>query len=86
MEVVVNIPDKFFVGAENGETLSRQMLEAFAIEEYRQENLSLGQVSELLNLSIDETNRLLKKRRVPLNYTLEDLAEDRRAIEKLLEK
>jgi predicted HTH domain antitoxin len=86
MEVVVKIPDKLFVNTENSERLSRQMLKAFAIEEYRQEKLSLGQVSELLGLSIDETNAFLKKHRVPLNYTFEDLAEDRRAIEKLLKK
>jgi predicted HTH domain antitoxin len=81
MEVVVTIPDKF---VEKNRNLSRQMLEAFAIENYRQEKLSLGQVAELLGFSIDEANDLLKKHRVPSNYSFEDLEQDRRAIEKLL--
>lgn len=58
MNVAVNIPDKFI---ENGQDVSRQMLEAFAIENYRQENLSLGQVAELLDFSTDKANALLKK-------------------------
>lgn len=86
MEVVVNIPDKFFVRSDNSKRISRKMLEAYAIEEYRQESLSLGQVSELLGLSIDETNAILKRHHVPLNYTFEHLEEDRGAIEKLLNK
>ncbi len=83
MEIVITIPDKF---AEKRQNLSRQMLEAFAVENYRQEKLSLGQVAELLGFSIDEANALLKKHRVPLNYTFEDLENDRRTIEKLLSK
>lgn len=81
MEIVITIPDKF---VEKRQNLSRQMLEAFAVENYRQEKLSLGQVAELLSFSIDETNALLKRHRVPLNYTFEDLEQDRKAIEKLL--
>lgn len=83
MEIVITIPDKF---VEKRQNLSRQMLEAFAVENYRQEKLSLGQVAELLGFSIDEANALLKKHRVPLNYTFEDLENDRRTIEKLLSK
>lgn len=81
MEIVVTIPDKFI---EKRQNLSREMLEAFAVENYRLEKLSLGQVAELLGFSIDETNALLKRHRVPSNYTFEDLEQDRQAIEKLL--
>lgn len=66
--------------------LSRQMLEALAIESYRQEKLSLGQVAELLNLSIDETNAFLKRHHVPPNYTFEDMKRDQQAIEMFLKK
>lgn len=86
MNVTVTIPDKLAESLAANTDLSRQMLEAFAIESYRQENLSLGQVAELLNLSIDETNAFLKKHRVPLNYTVEDMQRDRQAIEMFLKK
>ena len=83
MNVAVAIPDKFI---ENRHEISQQMLEAFAVESYRREKLSLGQVAELLSLSIDEANAILKKHRVPLNYTFKDLEQDQKAIEKLLGK
>ncbi len=86
MNVVVTIPDKFAADFQGRGELSRQMLESFAVESYRREDLSLGQVAELLNLSIDEANALLKKHDVPLNYTLEDYKAERKTIETLLGK
>lgn len=62
------------------------MLEALALESYRHESLSLGQVAEMLDLSIDEANAFLKKHRVPLNYTLEDMERDERTVELFLKK
>ncbi len=81
MEVTISIPDKFVAAAGASSDVSRQMLEAFAIENYRQEKLSLGQIAELLGFSLDEANSFLKKHQIPLNYDFNDLAEDRRAIE-----
>ncbi len=86
MEVTVSIPDKFVPPSEASGDVSRQMLEAFAIENYRQEKMSLGRVAELLELSIDETHAFLKEHKVPLNYDTEDLARDRRTIEMFLKK
>lgn len=86
MEVVISIPDKFVSDAPHGEAVSRQMLEAFAIENYRQEKLSLGGLAELLGFSIDEANRFLKQHRIPLNYDFADLEEDRKAVEMFLKK
>ena len=86
MEVTVSIPDKFVSGSASGGTVSREMLEAFAIENYRQEKMSLGQVAELLGLSIGETDAFLKKHKIPLNYGFEDLVEDTKAIEMFLNK
>ncbi len=83
MNVAVTIPDKF---VEDRRHISREMLEAFAVENYRQEKLSLGQMAELLGFSIDQANEFLKNKRVPLNYTFQDLENDRHAIEKLLKK
>lgn len=86
MEVTVSIPDKFVNGSASGGTVSREMLEAFAIENYRQEKMSLGQIAELLGFSIGETDAFLKVHKIPLNYGFEDLAEDTKAIEMFLNK
>lgn len=86
MNVVVTIPDKFAADLSVRGELSRQMLESFAVESYRRENLSLGQFAELLNLSIDEANALLKNLDVPLNYSLEDFRAEQTAIEMFLGK
>lgn len=86
MEVTVSIPDKFVTPSRTHGDISRQMLEAFAIENYRQEKMSLGQIAELLGFSIDEANAFLKKHKIPLNYDFEDLAEDHRAIEMFVHK
>lgn len=86
MEVTVSIPDKFVSGSASGGTVSREMLEAYAIENYRQEKMSLGQVAELLGFSIGEADAFLKKHKIPLNYGFEDLAEDTMAIEMFLNK
>jgi len=86
MEVIVSVPDKLVESLGERPNLSRRMLEAFAIESYRSERLSLGQVAELLDISIDEANAFLKKRGVPLNYDFEDMERDEKAIETLLRK
>ncbi len=86
MNVVITIPDKFAVDFQTRGELSRQMLESFAVENYRREDLSLGQFAELLNLSIDEANALLRKHDVPLNYSLEDFQAEQNAVEMFLGK
>lgn len=86
MKVVITVPDKLSEVLGEREDLSRLMLEAFAIESYRRENLSFGQVAELLGFSIDQANAFLKKHRVPLNYTIEDMKRDEAAIEMFLKK
>ena len=86
MEIIVSLPDSFVPPLKASGDISRQMLEAFAIENYRQEKMSLGRVAELLELSIHETHAFLKENKVPLNYDTEDLARDRRTIEMFLKK
>lgn len=86
MNVVVTIPDKFAAGFKERGDLSRRMLESFAVESYRREDLSLGQFAELLSLSIDEANALLKNLDVPLNYSLEDFQAEQTAVEMFLGK
>lgn len=86
MDITVSIPDKFVPPPTPGQDFSREVLEAYAIESYRQEKLSLGQIAELLDLSINETHTFLKEHDVRLNYELDDLDRDSRTIERLLNK
>lgn len=86
MDVIISIPDKLVASLSERRNLPRRMLEAFALESYRQERLSLGQVAELLGFSIDEANAFLKQNRVPLNYDVEDMKQDEQAIEMFLQK
>lgn len=87
MEVVVTIPDTVASQFQrNPGDISRRMLESFAIDGYRREELSVGQVADLLLLSIDQVNGLLKEHRVPSSYSLEDLEMDRASLDMLLGK
>jgi predicted HTH domain antitoxin len=67
-----------------GDDLSRAVKEALAVEGYRAEKLSLGQVAELLGLTVYEADGFLKQRGVPLPYSVEDLDADVAALQKAL--
>lgn len=87
MDVTVRIPDNIARQFEpNGGDLSRRALEALAIDGYQREELSLGQVAEMLGLSIDEANGFLKERDVPLNLTFEDIERGRATLDALFAK
>lgn len=57
--------------------LDRKALEAIALEGYRSEALSLGQVAELLGISVIEAEAFLKERGLHLLLTIEDFESDR---------
>jgi predicted HTH domain antitoxin len=84
VEVTLSITDA--VAAEFGgdpNAVGRQLLEAAALEGYRSERLSRGQVRELLGLSWHETEQFLADHECFRHYTLEDLEEDRRTLANL---
>jgi predicted HTH domain antitoxin len=87
MQVTIEIPDNIaaLVGR-NGRSIARELLEAFAVEGYRAERLSRGQVSELLGLSFWETEEFLRQRGAWLHYDLHDLERDRAALRSALTK
>lgn len=67
--------------------MDRAALEALIIEGYRAGKLSAAEVGKLLRLGDRwSVNQWLADRRVPLNYTLEDLEADRAALDDLLGK
>lgn len=85
MEITVSIPDSLVPAGETKDILARKVLEAYAIQNYRQEMISLGRLAEILDMSIDEANGFLKEHNVPSNYNLDDLVRDRRTLEMFLE-
>ncbi len=68
MEVTLRIPDEVAqrLSAAGGD-LSRRVLEAVALEGYREQTLTLFQVSEMLGLSRVETEDFLGHHNVPLS-------------------
>jgi predicted HTH domain antitoxin len=81
---VLNIPQKLTdqIEAAWGQPLSRAAVEALALEGFRREALSLGQVAELLGTSVDQANAFLKANRVTGDYTDDDLRRDLAAFPK----
>jgi predicted HTH domain antitoxin len=67
MEVKLHIPDDVAkrLSARGGD-VSRRALEAIALEGYREQTLTLYQVSEMLGLSRVETEDFLGRHHVPL--------------------
>ena len=86
MEITVSIPDNFIPAYRSEDDLARQMLEAYAIENYRQEIISHGRFREILGLSVNEADALLKEHNVSSSYGYEDLKRDRSTIERLFNK
>jgi predicted HTH domain antitoxin len=81
---VLDIPPKLAeqIEAAWGQSLSRAAVEALALEGFRREALSLGQVAELLGVSIDQANGFLKLHGVAGDYTADDLRRDLAALKR----
>jgi predicted HTH domain antitoxin len=79
MEVTIRIPDEVARRlSAAGEDVSRRALEALALEGYRDETLTLYQLSEMLGLSRVETEDFLGRHNVPLSV-MEESDLDREA-------
>ena len=78
MQITVELPDEVARGlAERQPDLSRAVLEATAIEAVRDGVISAGKAAEMLGVSRDTMDGILKRAEVYLHYTLEDLERDR---------
>ena len=65
--MILHIPDKLANRLSGGgRDLSRRALEALALQGYREQDLTLYQVSEMLGLSRVETEDFLGRHKVPL--------------------
>ena len=78
MQVTVEIPDELTEEArQNGGDVSRELLEAYALEGYREGKLTAHQVGRLLAFETPmEVDAFLKAHDVYLEYDEEDFAED----------
>ena len=63
--------------------LSVAAKEAFLVSAYQAGRLSLGELAEAFGLGVLQAQEWLSRRRVPLNYSLEDLDLDRESLERL---
>lgn len=65
--------------------LSKAAREAFIVENYRSGRISLGSVADLLGLETSiQAQQWLGIRGVALNYSFDDLADDRRTLGRVL--
>ena len=84
VEIMVKLPEN--VAGRFGDTpeaAGRQLLESAAIEGYRSQRLSRGQVREMLRLEWQQTEDFLASHDCPRHYTLSDLDDDRETLAKL---
>ena len=81
MKVSLELPEDIATHlAAKGENLSRAALEAFALEAYRAQKLSTGQLRRLLGYHTRmQVHAFLKQHGVYLHYTQDDLEHDRQA-------
>jgi predicted HTH domain antitoxin len=83
-EITISLPSEIAANiAVDDSALSRKTLEALAIESYREGDLSIGQLAELLGFSVLEAEDFLHIKDVSLNYSLSDLKEDVETIKTL---
>jgi predicted HTH domain antitoxin len=85
MSVMITLPESIehHLKMEWGADLSRRALEALAIEGYRTEALSIGQVAEMLGMSVNDADGFLKERGVDSLITIEDFKQGRGSLANL---
>ncbi len=72
--------------SEWGSEFPRRAVEALAIEGYRAGVLSLGEVAEMLDFSINEADGFLKERGILAIENLDEIEADSKTLEEILAK
>ena len=82
--VTVQVPQEALAlaGMDNQSDSERVCL-LVALELFREERVSLGRAAELAGLGVEEFMDFSAHRQVPLQYTADDLAEDRHTAARL---
>lgn len=84
MQVTIEVPDYVEESfRESGDDITRATREALAIEAYRTAKISLGDMADMLGMGSIEALDWLGRRGIPMNYSLEDLNDDRKTFERL---
>jgi hypothetical protein len=86
MEVGLYIPDDVAeqMRQTTGQDIARHILEAYALRAYQERTLGESQLRRLLGFATrDEFEDFLAAHHVYRNYTLDDLAQDRRTAQQL---
>lgn len=84
--ISIALPNRVYrhLKSEFGAQLERKTQEALAIEGYRLGILSLGEVAEMLDLTINDADGFLKQRNIESLLTSDDVKTDTEALLKLL--
>ena len=84
--ISIALPNRVYrhLKSELGTQLERKTQEALAIEGYRLGILSLGEVAEMLDLTINDADGFLKQRNIESLMTGEDVKNDTEELLKLL--
>jgi predicted HTH domain antitoxin len=86
-EITISVPVNIAANLAADEVdLSRTTLEALAIEGYRGGRLSIGQLAEMLDLSVLQAEDFLNTKGVSLNYSLADFEDDLKTVDDLNRK
>ena len=87
MKVTIEIPDAIeqSLQVQLGPDLGQAAKEAAAIAWYQAEKLSIGQVAELLGISVYEAEGLMKRHHVEAPFSWEDFEHDRETLRRLLD-
>jgi predicted HTH domain antitoxin len=87
MILSVEVPDPIARSLSlNGPSSTRRALEMLALEGYREGKLSRGQVSEMLDLEFNETEKFLRDNGAMLGLSNEDYERSNAALQKLLSR
>jgi predicted HTH domain antitoxin len=86
MKVTIDVPDAMqqTLEAQLGQSLDQAAKEAVAIAWYQAEKLSIGQVAELLGITVYEAQALMKERGILTPYSVADFEQDRDTLHRLL--
>jgi hypothetical protein len=84
MDVTIHIPDDLATRLGTSSDLSRRVLEALAIEEFRLGRLAQPELRRWLGLATRQAlDAFLKAHRVYVRYTVHDLDQDREDLHRL---
>ncbi|MEI8375460.1 MAG: UPF0175 family protein [Planctomycetota bacterium] len=86
MKVTIEIPDTMeqTLYDQLGHDLGKAAKESLAIAWYQSEKISIGQVAEMLGISVYQAEGIMKEHQVDAPYSLTDYENDRVTLNRLL--